>query len=48
MSAPSRALQEAVFSTLSGDATLQTLLGGANVFDGAPRNSRRLTCISAS
>ena len=38
MSAPSRALQEAVFSTLSGDATLEALLGGANVFDGAPRN----------
>ena len=37
MSAPSRALQEAIFSTLAGDATLQTLLGGANVFDGAPR-----------
>ena len=29
MSAPSRALQEAVFSALSGDTTLQTLLGGA-------------------
>ena len=38
MSAPSRALQEAVFEALSGDATLQSLLGGANVFDGAPRN----------
>ncbi len=38
MSAPSRALQEAVFSTLSGDTTLAALLGGANVFDGAPRN----------
>ena len=38
MSAPARALQEAVFSTLSGDATLAALLGGANVFDGAPRN----------
>jgi hypothetical protein len=38
MSAPSRALQGAVFEALSGDATLQGLLGGANVFDGAPRN----------
>jgi Protein of unknown function (DUF3168) len=38
MSAPSRALQEGVFAALSGDATLQTLLGGAYVFDGAPRN----------
>ncbi len=38
MSAPSRALQEAVFAALSADATLVTLLGGANVFDGAPRN----------
>ncbi len=38
MTAPSRALQEAVFDTLSGDATLATLLGGANVFDGVPRN----------
>jgi thioredoxin-like negative regulator of GroEL len=33
------ALQEAVFSALSTDATLQTFLGGANVFDGAPRNA---------
>ena len=33
------ALQEAVFSALAADATLQALLGGANVFDGAPRNA---------
>jgi Protein of unknown function (DUF3168) len=38
MSAPSRALQEAVSAALSADATLAALLGGANVFDGAPRN----------
>ena len=34
-----QALQEAVFAALSTDATLQALLGGANVFDGAPRNA---------
>jgi hypothetical protein len=34
-----QALQEAVFSALSADATLETFLGGANVFDGAPRNA---------
>ena len=34
-----RALQEAVFSALSADATLQSFLGGANVFDGTPRNA---------
>lgn len=33
------ALQEAVFATLSADATLQGLLGGAAVYDGAPRNA---------
>ncbi len=38
MSAPARALQAAVFEALSGDAALASLLGGANVFDGAPRN----------
>ena len=39
MSGPAEALQQAVFSTLSGDATLSTLLGGAKVYDGAPRNA---------
>ena len=34
-----RALQEAVFAALSADAALETLLGGAKVFDGAPRNA---------
>jgi hypothetical protein len=34
-----RALQEAVFSALSADAPLVALLGGANVFDGAPKNA---------
>ena len=34
-----RALQEAVFAALSADAELETLLGGANIFDGAPRNA---------
>ncbi|MGH6922552.1 MAG: DUF3168 domain-containing protein [Propylenella sp.] len=39
MSEAARALQEAVFSTLAGDAELTTLLGGAKVYDGAPRNA---------
>jgi hypothetical protein len=34
-----RELQEAVFAALSGDATLAALLGGARVYDGAPRNA---------
>ena len=34
-----RALQEAVFAALVADATLEALLGGAKVFDGAPRNA---------
>ncbi len=34
-----RALQEAVFSALVADTTLTTLLGGAKVYDGAPRNA---------
>jgi len=34
-----RELQEAVFAVLSGDATLAALLGGARVYDGAPRNA---------
>ena len=34
-----RALQEAVFAALTADAELEALLGGANVFDGAPRNA---------
>ena len=34
-----RALQEAVFAALSADAPLTALLGGAKVFDGAPRNA---------
>ena len=33
------ALQEAVFSALSADAALEALLGGARVYDGAPRNA---------
>ena len=32
-------LQRAVFDRLAGDAELVTLLGGARVFDGAPRNA---------
>ncbi len=39
MSAPARALQEAVFAVLAADATLVALLGGAKVYDGAPRNA---------
>jgi hypothetical protein len=39
MSAPAEALQKAVFATLAGDATLAGLLGGAKVYDGAPRNA---------
>jgi hypothetical protein len=34
-----RALQEAVFAALSADAPLGALLGGPNVFDGAPKNA---------
>ena len=34
-----QALQEAVFAALSADAPLVALLGGAKVFDGAPRNA---------
>jgi hypothetical protein len=34
-----RALQEAVFSALTGDAGLTALLGGARIHDGAPRNA---------
>ena len=34
-----KALQEAVFSTLAADAELAALLGGARVYDGAPRNA---------
>lgn len=34
-----RALQEAVFAALSADAPLTALLGGSNVFDGAPKNA---------
>lgn len=33
-----RALQEAVFAALSADAELESLVGGAKVFDGAPAN----------
>ena len=39
MSSPARALQEAVFTALAADLTLQDLLGGAHVHDGAPRNA---------
>ena len=35
-----RELQEAVFERLSADASLVALLGGAKVFDGAPRNAQ--------
>jgi hypothetical protein len=34
-----RVLQEAVFERLAGDAALAALLGGAHVYDGAPRNA---------
>jgi hypothetical protein len=34
-----RELQKAVFAALSGDVTLAALLGGAKVYDGAPRNA---------
>jgi hypothetical protein len=34
-----RALQEAVFEALVDDVPLVALLGGAKVFDGAPRNA---------
>jgi hypothetical protein len=34
-----RALQEAMFEALVGDAPLVALLGGAKVFDGARRNA---------
>jgi hypothetical protein len=33
------ALQQAVFSTLAGDAALSALIGGARLYDGAPRNA---------
>jgi hypothetical protein len=39
MSGPARALQAAVFSVLSADAELAGLLGGARIYDGAPRNA---------
>jgi hypothetical protein len=39
MSDPARALQEAVFEALAADAELEGLLGGAKIFDGAPRNA---------
>jgi hypothetical protein len=39
MSSPARALQQAVFAALTADAELMGLLGGAHVFDGAPRNA---------
>jgi hypothetical protein len=34
-----RALQEAVYAALIADGDLEDLLGGAKVFDGAPRNA---------
>jgi hypothetical protein len=34
-----RALQEAVYAVLIADGDLEDLLGGAKVFDGAPRNA---------
>ena len=39
MSAAALALQQAVFARLSGDAQLVALLGGAEIYDGAPRNA---------
>jgi hypothetical protein len=33
------ALQAAVFAALGADAELEALLGGARIFDGAPRNA---------
>jgi len=39
MSGPAGALQGAVFAALSADAALTALLGGANIFDGPPRNA---------
>jgi hypothetical protein len=39
MSGAALALQRAVFTVLAGDGELATLLGGAHVFDGAPRNA---------
>lgn len=39
MSAPALALQAAVHGALTADAAMQALLGGANVFDAAPRNA---------
>jgi hypothetical protein len=34
-----QALQTAVFEALAADAALEALLGGAKIFDGAPRNA---------
>jgi hypothetical protein len=39
MSGAASALQEAVFALLSADTELAALLGGARVYDGAPRNA---------
>jgi hypothetical protein len=39
MSGAAGALQRAVFAALGADAGLVALLGGANIFDGAPRNA---------
>jgi hypothetical protein len=39
MSDPARALQEAVFNALVADAGLESLIGVAKIFDGAPRNA---------
>lgn len=39
MSDSARALQEAVFAVLTADAGLEALIGGGQVFDGAPRNA---------
>jgi hypothetical protein len=38
MTAPAAELQKAIFSSLSGDATLVALLGSARIFDNAPAN----------
>jgi Protein of unknown function (DUF3168) len=38
MTAPAAELQKAIFSSLSGDATLVALLGSARIFDDAPAN----------
>jgi hypothetical protein len=38
MTAPAAELQTAIFAALSGDTSLEALLGGAKIFDHAPAN----------